>query len=162
MINATDQSRIEQATVQYNPSTGKHYLLTSFTVGYQSGAEVLYYIDELESGHWVGEFTGTGNTDWLPTYTTITSDRDFDINATETSFTSTGYPYVLWFKWYGFDGTGQPVGLPEIVVANSSAAYTGQSTCPTLTPTGSVTPTPKPTATPTPQPVLRRWGDYNS
>jgi hypothetical protein len=63
MIDATDQSRIQQVTLQYNPTTQKHYLLTSFTAGYQFGAEVLYYVDELETGTWVGEFAGTGNVD---------------------------------------------------------------------------------------------------
>ena len=159
MINAADQGRIQQVTVQYNPKTLKHYLLTSFTAGYQSGAEVLYYIDELESGTWAGEFTGTGNTGWVPTYTTITSDQDFDINATLTSFTSNGCPSSLWLSWHEFQGL---FGPNEISFAGSAAAYTGRNTCPTATPTGSLSPTPSPSATSTPAPTLQRWGDYNS
>jgi len=52
--------------------------------------------------------------------------------------------------------------LPETNFADSAAVYTGQNTCPTATPTGSISPTPTPSATPTPGPVLQRWGDYNS
>jgi len=159
MINATDQSRIEQVTLEYNPTTQNHYLLTSFTAGYQSGAEVLWYIDQLETGTWAGQFTGTGNTSWVPTYTTITSDQNFDIYATATSFTSTGTPFSIQFGWYEFP---QMLALPEANFANSAAVYTGQNTCPTATPTGSISPTPTPSATPTPGPVLQRWGDYNS
>ncbi len=158
MIDATDQGRTQQVTLQYNPTTQKHYLLTSFTAGYQSGAEVLWYIDELETGTWAGQFAGTGSTGWVPTYTTITADQDFDINATATSFTSNGFPFSIEFAWH----TSGMLGLPETNFANSAAAYTGQNTCPTPTPTGSVSPTPSPSATPTPQPTLQRWGDYNS
>ena len=159
MINANDQSRIEQVTIQYNPKTGNHYLMTSFTAGYQSGAEVLWYIDELETKSWAGQFTGTGSTGWVPTYTTISSDQDFDINATATSFTSAAAPFSIWFAWHEFP---QMFGFPETNFASSTGVYTGQNTCPTPTPTGSVSPTPTPSATPTPGPVLQRWGDYNS
>ena len=161
MIRATDQSKIQQVTLQYNPATKRHYLLTSFTAGYQSGAEVLWYIDELETGNWDGEFAGTGSTGWVPTYTTITSDQDFDFSATATSFTSNGFPFSIEFAWHDFNGM---FGLPETTFAGSAAAYTGENTCPTPTPTGSVspTPTPSPSATPTPAPILQRWGDYNS
>jgi hypothetical protein len=161
MISAVDQRRIQQATVQYNPKTRDHYLLTSFTAGYSNGAEALWYIDELETpgGNWAGQWTGTGSTGWVPTYTTITSDQDFDIDATLTSFTSSSAPFSLSLGWHEFP---QMFGFPETTFASSTGVYTGQNTCPTPTPTGSVSPTPTPSATPTPAPTLQRWGDYNS
>ncbi len=159
MIDATDQSRIQQVTLQYNPTTGHDYLLTSFTAGYQSGAEALWYVFDLQNRNWAGEFIGTGSAGWVPTYTTITSDQNFNFYATATSFTSTGAPFSIQFGWYEFPAM---LGLPETNFANSAAVYTGQNTCPTATPTGSVSPTPTPSATPTPGPVLQHWGDYNS
>jgi hypothetical protein len=143
MIDASDQFKIEQATIQYNPKTLNHYLLTSFTAGYQNGAEAIWYIDDLETpgGNWAGQWTGTGNTGWVPTYTTITSDDDFDINATATSFTSSAAPFSTWFGWHDFP---QMLGIPETNFATSTGVYTGQSTCPA------------------PITGLQRWGDYNS
>jgi hypothetical protein len=143
MINDSDQSRIQQATIQYNPKTLNHYLLTSFTAGFQNGAEAIWYIDDLETagGNWAGQWTGTGNTGWVPTYTTFTSDDDFDINATATSFTSSAAPFSIWFGWHDFP---QMLGIPETNFATSTGVYTGQSTCPT------------------PLSGLQNWGDYNS
>ncbi len=128
MINVNDQDRIQQVTLQYNPTTGHDYLLTSFTAGYQSGAEALWYIFDLQNQNWAGQFTGTGNNGWVPTYTTITSDQNFNFYATATSFTSTGAPFSILFGWYEFPAM---VGLPQTNFANSAAVYTGQNTCPT-------------------------------
>ena len=141
MINVIDQSRIQQVTLQYDPANGRHYLLTSVAAGYQSGAEIIYFIGELETGNWDGEFTGAGNTGWVPAYTTITADQDLDISATETSFISNGFPYSIGFAWHGFQGPGQPTGPAEVAFANSAGIFTGQNTCPTPTPTGNASPT---------------------
>jgi len=109
----------------------------------------------------ISQYSVTAQAGRQSTQFAITSDQDFDINATATSFTSTGAPFSIWFAWHEFPAM---FGFPETNFAGSAAVYTGQNTCPTPTPTGSIspTPTPSPSATPTPGPVLQRWGDYNS
>jgi len=167
MINISDQSRIQQATVQYDPTGRFHYLLTAFTSQYGFKGyttEALFFAGQLETNDWAGNFFTSSDFSLVQTYATIGADPQLDLYATLTSFSSGNYAYSSWFVQRNFNNTKQLNLVYDGNFAQSHGVYTGQNTCPTATPTGSASPTstPSPSATPTPGPILQRWGDYDS
>jgi hypothetical protein len=148
-----DDARIDQVTIQQNPVNRNHYLLTSFATGVPLQqtvtSQVLYFVDDLESGTWTFAQAGPvvpGSTlATIYSYPSFAADEDLDLYYTFTIFDPTNFPYSVWYLYHGASQTS-PQFLGNGELQGSAGAYTGISAC----------------ATPTPTPGLQRWGDYVS
>ena len=105
-----DSRIVQPVDLRQDRVSGNHYLVTSFTTGYQvsggvpSANQNLVFVEQIESGTWNAIVNQTSTSDQILGFSTAVMDTDLDIFYTYDLFTSSGYPTSYYSLLHSFAG----------------------------------------------------------